>query len=182
VTGRVRSRGLEVDLQGELVRGWNLIFNFSDIDARILVSNDPGNPAGTPWQETPRIIGNLWTTYDTAPGSDEGIRIGAGVNAQGPTPALNYTGVPAAQTSDYTQLPGVATLNAMASYRFTTPRIRWTVQLNASNLLDRRYFNYISLNDPQVGSTYAYAGHVYAYDRRLYGDPRTLIGEISAQF
>ena len=182
VTGRVRSRGLEVDLQGELVHGWNLIFNFSDIDARILVSNDPGNPAGTPWQETPRIIGNLWTTYDTAPGSDEGIRIGAGVNAQGPTPALNYTGVPAAQTSDYTQLPGVATLNAMASYRFTTPRIRWTVQLNASNLLDRRYFNYISLNDPQIGSTYAYAGHVYAYDRRLYGDPGTLIGEISAQF
>jgi len=182
VTGKVRSKGLELDLQGELGRGWQVIFNFSDIDARILRTNDPGNPVGTQWQETPRIIGNLWTTYDTARGADQGFRLGAGVNAQGPTPALNYTGVPAAQTSDYTRVPGVATLNAMAAYRFTTAGLRWTLQVNASNLLDQRYFNYISLNNPQAGGTYSYAGNVYSYDRRLYGDPRTLIGEISAQF
>jgi iron complex outermembrane receptor protein len=182
VTGKVRSKGLEVDLQGELARGWNLILNFSDIDARILVSNDSGNPPGTQWPETPRIIANLWTTYDTAPGADEGLRLGAGVNAQGSTPPLNYTGVLAAHTSDYAQLPGVATLNVMAAYRFTTAGMRWALQVNASNLLDRRYFSYISLNDPQPGSTYAYAGNVYSYDRRLYGDPRTILGEITVQF
>ena len=182
VTGKVRSKGLEFDLQGELARGWNVILNFSDIDARILVSNDPGNPPGTQWQQTPRIIANLWTTYDTAPSADKGFRLGAGVNAQGPTPPLNYTGAPAAQTSDYAQLPGVATLNVMVAYRFTTTSTRWALQLNASNLLDRRYFSYISLNNPQPGSTYAYGGNVYSYDRRLYGDPRTILGEISVQF
>lgn len=182
VTGRVRSRGLEFDLQGALSPAWNLIFNFSYIDARILVSNDPGNPPGTQWQETPRLIGNLWSTYDTAPAAEVGYRLGAGFNAQGPTPALNYTGVPAPQTSDSTQLPGYVTFNAMAAYRFTTERIRWTLQLNASNLLNRKYFSYISLNNPQPGSTYTYDGNVYSYDRRLYGDPRILLGEISAQF
>lgn len=182
VTGKVRSKGVEFDLQGELVRGWNLVLNFSDIDARIIVSDDPGNPPGTQWQETPRLIANLWSTYDTAPGADRGLRFGVGFNAQGPTPALNYTGVPAPQTSDYTQLPGYVTLNAMALYRFSTDRMRWMLQLNASNLFNRRYFDYISLNNPQPGSTYTYAGNVYGYDRRLYGDPRTLLGQISAQF
>ena len=182
VTGKVRSKGVEFDLQGELARGWNVVVNFSDIDARILESNDPGNPPGTQWQETPRLIGNLWTTYDTAPTADRGFRFGVGANAQGPTPALNYTGVLAPQTSDYTQLPGFVTLNAMAAYRFTTERIQWMLQLNAANLLDRRYFSYISLNNPQPGATYAYAGNVYGYDRRLYGDPRTLLAQISAQF
>ena len=90
--------------------------------------------------------------------------------------------MPAAQTSDYAQLPGVATLNVMAAYRFTTTGMRWALQLNASNLLDRRYFSYISLNTPQAGSTYAYGGNAYSYDRRLYGDPRTILGEISVQF
>jgi outer membrane receptor protein involved in Fe transport len=74
------------------------------------------------------------------------------------------------------------TLNAMAAYRFTTQRIQWLLQLNGDNLLDRRYFNYISLNNPQPGTTYTYAGNVYGYDRRLYGDPRTVLAQISAQF
>lgn len=182
VTGKVRSKGVEFDLQGELARGWNLVLNLSDIDAQIIVSDDPGNPPGTQWQETPRLIANFWSTYDTAPGADRGLRFGVGSNAQGPTPALNYTGIPAPQTSDYTQLPGYVTLNAMAAYRFSSGRVRWTLQLNASNLLNQRYFSYISLNNPGPGSTYSYAGSVFGYDRRLYGDPRLLLGQISAQF
>ena len=182
VTGKVRSRGLELDLQGEVLPGWNVIVNFSDIDAQITSSNDPANPPGTQWQQTPRLIGNLWTTYEVAPNSDHGLKFGVGVNAQGSQPALNYTGVLATQTSDYARIGGYASTNAMAAYRFTVDGLRLLAQLNVSNLFDRRYFNYIALGNPQPYNTYAYGNNVYGFDRRLYGDPRTVVGSISVQF
>ena len=182
VTGKVRSRGLELDLQGELLPGWNAIVNFSDIDARVTSSNDPANPPGTQWPQTPRLIGNVWTTYEVAPDSERSLKFGLGVNAQGSQPALNYTGVLASQTTDYTRIGGYVTTNAMAAYRFTVNSLRILAQLNVSNLFDRRYFNYIALGDPGPFSTYAYGNNVYGFDRRLYGDPRTFVGSISVQF
>jgi iron complex outermembrane receptor protein len=181
VTGKVRSRGLEFDLQGEVLSGWNVIVNFSDIDARITSSNDPANPPGTQWQQTPRLIGNLWTTYEVAPKSDHSLKFGVGINAQGSQPALDYTGVPATQATDYTRIAGYATTNAMAAYRLTVNGVRLLAQLNVSNLIDRRYFSYISLNNPQPYSTYTYGNGVYGFDRRLYGDPRAIVGSISVQ-
>ncbi len=182
VTGKVRSRGFEFDLQGEIARGWNVIANFSDIDAQITASNDPGNPPGTQWPETPRLIGNLWTTYDLAPDADKGLKFGAGISARGRQPALNYTGVISSQTSDYTDIGGYATLDAMAAYRIKAGRYRLLAQLNVNNLLNRRYFSYIELTNPGPGSTYTYDNAVYSFDRRLYGDPRTLIGSVKVEF
>ena len=182
VTGRVRSRGLEIDIDGEIARGWNLIANFSDIDARITASNDPGNPPGTQWPETPRLIGNLWTTYEFTPDADRGFKLGGGVNAQGRQPALNYSGVLSAQTSDYTDIAGYATLNVMAAYRIKAGGYRLMAQLNVNNLANRKYFSYVELTNPGPGSTYSYQNAIYGFDRRLYGDPRILIGELSFQF
>lgn len=182
VTGRVRSRGVELDIDGEITPGWNVIVNFSDIDAQITASNDPGNPPGTQWPEAPRLIGNLWTTYDFAPDADRSVKLGFGVNAQGRQPALNYTGVLSGQTSDYTDIGGYATMNALGAYRIKVGNYRLMAQLNVSNLLNRRYFSYVELTNPGPGSTYTYDNAVYSFDRRLYGDPRTLVGKLSVQF
>lgn len=182
VTGEVRSKGLEVDIQGQIARGWNLILNYSLIDAQIVSSNDPSNPPGTQWPQTPRVIGNLWTTYDFAPDSDRGFKIGGGVNYQGTQPAYNYTGVLAQQTTDYTDVAARTTVNAMGSYRLKADGMKITAQLNVSNLFNKQYFSYISLSNPQPSDTYTYANSVYGYDRRLYGEPRTLIGSISVEF
>jgi iron complex outermembrane recepter protein len=182
VTGAVRSKGLELDVQGELSPGWNVIVNYSNIDARIVSSNDPGNPAGTQWFETPRLTGNLWTTYDFAPDSDRGFRVGGGVTYQGSQPSANYSGVPALQTTDYTELAGHATFGLMGGYRVSADGFKIKAQLNVSNLLNKRYFSYISLSNPQSYSTYTYDSAVYGFDRRLYGDPRTVVGSIAVQF
>ncbi len=182
VTGEVQSKGLEVDIQGELTRGWNLILNYTIIDAEIVSSNDPSNPPGTQWPQTPRVIGNLWTTYDFAPDADRGFKIGGGLNYQGVEPAYNYTGALAQQTTDYTEVAARTTVNAMASYRLKAGGFRLTTQLNASNLFNKQYFSYISLSNPQSYDTYTYRNSVYGYDHRLYGEPRTLIGSISVQF
>lgn len=182
ITGQVRSRGLEVDLQGEIYPGLNVIANFADIDAQIISSDDPSNPPGTQWQETPRLIGNVWATYEPTPGSDRGFKVGFGVNAQGRQPALNFTGTIASQTSDDTYIGGYATLNAMAAYHVKLNGYKLTAQLNVSNLLDQRYFSYISLTNPGPGSTYTYEGAVYSFDRRLYGDPRIFMGSLSLEF
>ncbi len=182
LTGEVRSQGLEFDLTGELRRGWNLILNFSDMNARVLINNDPSNPPGTQWSAAPRLIGNLWTTYELHPESDRGFIFGGGFNSQGSTPALNYSGVIAAQTSDYTRIGSYAILNAMGSYRFKAGGYRLTVQLNAANLLNKRYYSYVELTDPQPGSTYTYNNQTYGFDRRLFGDPRLIKASINVQF
>ncbi len=182
ITGAVQSKGLDVDIQGELTRGWNVILTYSNIDAQIVSSNDPANPVGTQWPQTPRLMGSLWTTYDFAPDADRGFKIGGGVNSQGSQPANNYTGIPASQASDYTQIPGRTTFSVMGSYRFKADGFKLTAQLNVSNLLNKQYFSYIALSNPQSYDTYAYRNSVYGFDRRLYGEPRTLIGSISVQF
>jgi iron complex outermembrane receptor protein len=182
VTGKVRSRGLELDLQGEVRRGWNVIVDFSDIDARIASSNDPDNPPGTQWFETPRWIGNFWTTYEVAPNSDRGFRFGAGISAQGSQPPINNAGVVATQATDYTRMGGYATVNAMVAHGLTINGVRVLAQLNVSNLFDRRYFSYIALSNPQPYSTYVHGNDVYGFDRRLYGEPRALLGSLGVQF
>lgn len=185
LTGEVRSRGLEIDLTGQLSRGWKLIANFSDMDASIVVNNDPANPPGTQPSYAPRLIGNLWSTYEWKPTGQSTWTVGAGVNAQGPTPALNYSGVVASQTSDYTQVAGYTTFNAMAAWRLNAGAYRLHVQLNADNLTDKRYSSYIELTNPGPDSgapTYTYNNVTYGYDRRLFGDPRIVRLEVGVQF
>ena len=182
VTGEVRSKGVELDLQGEVRPGWDLILNYSDDDAQVVSSNDPNNPVGVQWFETPRASASLWSTYDFAPHALQGWRIGAGVGYQGVQPAFNYTGAPAQLASDYTQMPSRALVDLMAAYRLRAYKTRVGLQLNVANVLNRRYFSYIYLNNPGPSTTYTYGGQTYGFDYRLYGDPRLITGSVKIEF
>ncbi len=182
VTGEVRSKGVELDLQGEVRPGWDVILNYSNDDAQVVSSNDPNNPVGTQWFETPRVSANLWTTYDFAPHAPRGWRIGGGVNYQGVQPPFNYTGAPVQSASDYTQIQSRTLVDLMAAYRLQVQRAKVSMQLNVTNLFNRRYFSYIFLNNPGPGTTYAYAGQTYGFDYRLYGDPRMITGSLKVEF
>jgi iron complex outermembrane receptor protein len=182
VTGEVRSRGVELDIQGELRPGWNIILNYSNDDAQVINSTDPNNPVGTHWWEASRNSANLWTTYDFAPRAVQGWRVGGGINYQGVQPPMNYTGAAPLRASDYAQVQSRTLVDLMAAYRLQVQRAKVSMQLNVTNVLNRRYFSYIFLNNPGLGTTYTYAGQTYGFDYRLYGDPRLITGSLKVEF
>ena len=115
---------------------------------------DPNNPVGTQWWEAPRVSANLWTTYDVAPQTAHRWWIGGGINYQGVRPPMNHTDAPAQTASDYAQVQSRTLIDVMAAYRPPVQRPRVSMQLNVTNLFNRRYFNYTYRNNPGPGTTY----------------------------
>jgi iron complex outermembrane receptor protein len=76
--GEVRSRGVELDILGEIVEGWNIVASYSHIDAE--VTEDAGSELeGNRPHAVPRNAFSLWTTYEVQQGSLQGLGVGLGV-------------------------------------------------------------------------------------------------------
>jgi iron complex outermembrane receptor protein len=124
-TGEQRSRGLEIDVSGELTPGWNLLSSFSWMDSEIVDDNtyDEGNRL----PNAPRLSGSLWTTYSflNEPLSD--WEIGAGIFASGEREG---------SLDNSFSAPGYATVDLLARYKFS-PDV--SISLNVKNLFDKYY-------------------------------------------
>ena len=158
VTGEVRSRGPELDIQGEILPGWNVIATYANRDVRITKSNN--NDEGFRLWNSPRNMGSLWNTYDFQQEALRGVKIGGGVTLRdGVTDQTNTV-----------NSPGYATVDLLAAYHVKVGKSKVTVQLNVNNLLDRDSFTTIaavqSLNTAQ-GS---------------YLTPRTFMGSIRVEY
>lgn len=61
-TGEQKSRGIELDIAGEILPGWNVIATYAYTDA--FVSEDEELPEGDRLQGVPENSASLWTTYE----------------------------------------------------------------------------------------------------------------------
>jgi iron complex outermembrane recepter protein len=141
VTGAIRNRGAEFDLQGELSPGWKMIFNYAHNDARVTAENVVSGfnfqyPLGARFGGVPLDIAHLWTTYDFQDASLRGWKIGGGINIIGPTPYEETGGAFQAIS-----LPDAVTFDLMTSYHFNVWNQKWTLQLNAINIFNRKYLS-----------------------------------------
>lgn len=134
--GEVRSRGVELDLKGEIQPNWNLIITYAYTDAR--VSKSTFTPAsstsflvGQKMPSTPNNMGSLWTTYDFKQGDLAGWTMGGGVTVRGSSMDSTNTITTA----------GYAVVNAMASYQTKWGGSKVTAQFNIKNLFNREYIN-----------------------------------------
>jgi iron complex outermembrane receptor protein len=75
--GEQRSRGIELDLSGEILPGWNVIASYAYTDAEI--RKDNRFPVGNQLINIPANTASLWTTYTLQSGSLKGLGFGAGV-------------------------------------------------------------------------------------------------------
>ncbi len=175
--GAIRSRGPELDIQGEILPGWNAIATWANTDIIVTktnANNDPlnGLNVGDRMINVPRNTASFWSTYELQQSDLKGLKFGGGVTVRDGQMGLggqSFSGpLPAIKT------PGFATLGLMAAYTRAIGRSKITVQLNIDNLLDKRYYTNITgyLNDP-AGISGAYAS---------YGAPRTAMGSISIQY
>lgn len=142
--GEAETRGIEFDVAGEVLPGWNVITTYSYMPfAKITkdstaVFDDDGNPIGTnPGNQGNRLpsaaehTGSLWNTYEFRDERLRGLRIGGGIQAIGKRQGN--------AENDF-QLPAFVTGNLMASYHFKVRLMRMTAQLNVNNVSDEKYF------------------------------------------
>lgn len=124
-TGEQESRGFEVDLAGEIVRGWRIIAAYAYTDAEITRDANvrPGNrPAGIPEHS-----GSLWSTYELQDGSLQGLGAGGGVI---------YVGDRFGNNANTFEIENYTRTDATVFYR----QPGYTLRFGINNVFDRDYF------------------------------------------
>ncbi|NJM98364.1 MAG: TonB-dependent siderophore receptor [Phormidesmis sp. RL_2_1] len=124
--GEVRSRGIELDVAGEPIQGWNIIGSLFFNDAAIS-EGDENNPEDDILINAPGSGASLWTTYEIQSGDLQGLGFGAG---------LFYVGDREAQIPNDFVLPSYVRGDASIFYK----RDDWQFQVNFQNLFDTNYF------------------------------------------
>ncbi|NQD78997.1 TonB-dependent receptor, partial [Pseudomonas sp. CrR14] len=149
--GEVRSRGVELDVTGQLTDRLSLIGTFALTDAE--VTKDP-DLKGNGLQNVARQAGSLSAVYDfgTLFGADR-LRAGAGAR---------YVGEREGDAGNTFTLPSYTVADAFASYDTRLGENKLKLQLNVKNLFDKTYYSSsvnslnVSIGDPrqvQLSST-----------------------------
>lgn len=123
--GKARSRGIEVDIKGQVTEKLNLVTTYAFTDVRY-VKADAALLGQRPIN-VPENQASLWGTYQFT----ERFKAGLGGVLVGKRNGDNYTPV---------DLPGYAMMDAMAAYTVPVGKTRLTTQVNINNLLDKGYY------------------------------------------
>jgi iron complex outermembrane receptor protein len=163
--GEARSKGIELDIQGEILPGWKVIGNYANINARVTKSTNPagtdfnGFEVGNRLEFVPRNIGSVWSSYEVQQGALQGFKIGGGVNLQDSVVSANNA----------IKSTGYGLVNLMTGYSIKASKSKINLQLNIDNLLDKSYYT----NGVNYGSNIGYV---------TLSTPRTFMGSIGIQF
>jgi outer-membrane receptor for ferric coprogen and ferric-rhodotorulic acid len=133
--GEVVSEGIEAEVRGELIPGFNLTLGYTYNTNEF--AKDATNQGRVFNETTPEHIARLFATYQFL----NELTIGGGVNYQSDWIVSRYSAVSARQ-DDY------LLVNLMASYPINDT---FTVAVNADNALDEKYYSYLSAASNRYG-------------------------------
>lgn len=138
--GKVRSKGMELDLTASPVTGLNLIAGYSYNSIKVKEGNKTdfyNEPGRSPGGQGPQHLANFWATYKFANGKLKHFGIGLGGNYAG-----RYKVIDNSVTGDF-YLPAYALLNTSIFYN--ADKFRITANLN--NVTNTVYYiGYWSVN------------------------------------
>ena len=123
-TGEQRSRGIDLNLTGEILPGWNIVASYAYIDAE--VTEDNTDIVGNRLFGIPEHSASLWTTYEIQSGDLQGLGFGLG---------FNFVGERQGDLANSFSVDSYFRTNAAVSYR----RDNWQLRLNVDNLFDVDY-------------------------------------------
>ncbi|MBE9157004.1 TonB-dependent siderophore receptor [Nodosilinea sp. LEGE 06152] len=147
-----RSRGIDLNLAGEILPGWNVIASYGYIDAAYTAEYF-GLPPGSRVQNVPNHTASLWSTYEIQSGDLQGLGFGAGIF---------YVGDRAGDFEDTFDLPSYLRTDAAVFYR----RNNWRAAINVQNLFDVRYFSSNNFGRVAIEP----------------GEPLSIVGSLSVEF
>lgn len=122
----LQTRGAELEIQGEILPGWNVIASA----ARLLPKNlpSPAAPTFDPTSGNPGFQGSLWTTYAFSQDWARGFTIGAGARAVSNSKIKYFT------EDGYHNVPGYVIADAMVQYE----RDNFSVNFKLNNIFNKR--------------------------------------------
>lgn len=200
-TQGLTSTGYELELAGNLTRDWRALLNLAvprsqqwdsfpetftyrarflsqwqaaaatnTMVAQGLQGLDAALQAGADGREQNTELqyrANVYSTYDIRTGPLRGLSVGGGANLYGRQIAGNAQNQPFA----YIYSPGYTSIAVHAGYGRPWRKTRWRLQLNVSNLLDKRVllFNSVARYTPAPGSAGVAGDYLGAF---RYVDPR----------
>lgn len=133
--GEAESRGVELDISGELLPGWRVIGGYSQLlfanTTRDVGWDGSTGNQGKRMPNAPHNMGSLFSSYEFQSGDLKGFKFGGGITALSERQG-NWN-------NDY-QIPGYVLVNLMASYALKIGKAKLTTQLNIDNLTDKYYF------------------------------------------
>lgn len=159
-TGERRSQGVELDVGGRLMPGWDMIATYAYIDAEITATDSVlGIAAGNTFANVPLHSGSLWTTYTIQSGPLQNFGAGLGFFA-----AAKRLG----DLQNSYEMPGYVRTDAALYYRKPEifRRTNLTASLNFRNLFDTQYYEGSRENRREI----------YA------GVPFTVLGSVKLEF
>ena len=192
--GEGRSQGPELDIQGELLPGWNVNLAYANTDAittKSIANNLYAPPVGSPIPFVPRNVATLSSTYEFKQGQLKGLKLGARYDYTGYLPFYHY-----ANDGSYiygAPTPSYGLVGVFGSYEFSYNGYKITMQLNIDNLFDRTYFTtgglgpaaFDAFNPSGSGQffnplTTGWSMPIYNFN--VIGAPRTFRGSIKVAF
>ena len=152
-TGEQNSKGVELDVVGEISPGLKLIASYTYTDAEVTEDNNPDN-IGSKLTGVPKHSASLWTTYEIQKGNLQGLGFGLG---------LKYVGARKGGLPNSFEVKDYLTTDAAIFYK----KNNWRAALNFKNLFDIDYIE---------GVNTFRARNIYP------GKPFTVIGSVSVEF
>ena len=137
--GEIESKGIELTLQGEILRGWNILAAYSHNPVTVKVGTVT-YPQGSAMPFVPENMGRLFTTYSFLKGPLIGWKIGGGLTWQSASPGVFVDPTTGATDTTTIRSPGYTIADVMASYAFRAWRQQASVQVNVKNVFDRSYY------------------------------------------
>lgn len=122
--GEQRSRGIELDVAGEILPGWKAIASYAYTNAEVTEDNDI--PVGNRLVSVPKNQASLWTTYEFQNSDLKGLGFGLG---------LFYVGTRLGDSANSFEIPDYLRTDAAIYYR----RDGFKAGINIRNLFDTDY-------------------------------------------
>lgn len=138
--GSVRNKGFEIDLNGSVTQGLNIIAGYSHNSSKVLAGNAAdfyNEPGRAPGGQGPSEQANLWATYRFVAGALKNFGLGLGGNYAGKYKVIDNS------TVGVFTLPSYTLFNSSIFYNSS----HYRVNFNVNNVTNKQYYiGYWSIN------------------------------------
>lgn len=151
--GEQRSRGIELDITGEVLPGWNIVAAYALTDAEVTTDNSTPSTVGNRLIGIPQHQASLWTTYTLQKGALQGLGFGL---------ELFYIGERQGDLENSFRVDSYLRTDAALYYR----RNGFKAAINVRNLFDINYVSSVNFGTLFINR----------------GNPLTIVGSVSWEF
>ena len=151
--GKVRSRGFEAEIGGEIMPSWQLMAGYSYVETEYL--DDPELAGEIFEPQTPKHSARVWTKYTVDHGMLEGLSVGGGVSA--------FSEAYVQEGDVRFDQAGFATADLQLGYTFNE---HLRAALTVTNVLDKKYYRSVGGSERQ----------------NYYGEPQAVSFKLSANW